>query len=276
MYRPASLALGAFALAALVVPTGEARDADRHPNIEIILADDLGYGSSNSYGASERHIHTPGIDRLADQGRRITDANTTSSICSPARYSLLTGRYCWRTSLMHGVLGITSPLHIETGRPTIASFLRSAGYRTAAIGKWHLGYGTGRTDYTKSLRPGPLDLGFAYHFGVPQNHGDETGWRRPWKCTGAWVTRVEEGHGTLDRLRRAQYWARSPDHVGTVPESSRCGALESWNWRPRPARRCGRTRPGCAKPPQPLGIGNLDQTAQFIYSTYGVQAQAGA
>ena len=175
MDRPLSPALGALVLVVLLVPPGHARDADRHPNVVVVLADDLGYGSLNSYGASERHIRTPGIDRLAAEGRRFTDANTTSSVCSPTRYSLLTGRYCWRTSLRHGVLGITSPLHIETGRPTIASLLRSAGYRTAAIGKWHLGYGTGRTDYTQSLNPGPLDVGFDYHFGVPQNHGDATG-----------------------------------------------------------------------------------------------------
>ncbi len=165
----------AVVLVAVVVAACHARDADQHPNIVIILSDDLGYGSLNTYGASEQHIRTPSIDRLAREGRRFIDANTTSSVCTPTRYSLLTGRYCWRTSLRHGVLGITSPLHIESSRPTIASLLKSVGYRTAAIGKWHLGYGTGRTDYTKQLDPGPLDIGFDYHFGVPQNHGDATG-----------------------------------------------------------------------------------------------------
>ena len=159
----------------ILASTGHARDTDQFPNIVIILSDDLGYGSLNSYGASEQHLRTPSIDRLSKEGKRFTDANTTSSVCTPTRYSLLTGRYCWRTSLRHGVLGITSPLHIETSRPTISSLLKSAGYRTAAIGKWHLGYGTGRTDFTKPLDPGPLDVGFDYHFGVPQNHGDATG-----------------------------------------------------------------------------------------------------
>ena len=149
--------------------------ADERPNIVIILADDLGYGSLNSYGASESHIRTPNIDRLAKHGRRFTDANTPSSVCSPTRYGLLTGRYDWRTDQKHGVLNTTDPLHIETSRPTLASMLQSVGYHTAAIGKWHLGYGTGKADFTKNLSPGPLDVGFDYHFAVPQNHGDASG-----------------------------------------------------------------------------------------------------
>lgn len=162
-------------LSFLFAGIADARDADRYPNIVIILSDDLGYGSVNSYGASKNHIRTPNIDNLAREGRRFADACTPSSVCTPTRYGLLTGRYCWRTSLRHGVLGTKSPLLIETTRPTIASLLKSVGYRTAAIGKWHLGYGTSQTDYTKPLNPGPLDIGFDYHFGVPQNHGDATG-----------------------------------------------------------------------------------------------------
>ncbi|MDE0101032.1 MAG: sulfatase-like hydrolase/transferase [Bryobacterales bacterium] len=175
MNHLSSLLRNVIPLAVVLASIGNARDTEQYPNIVIILSDDLGYGSINSYGASERYVRTPSIDRLSDEGRRFTDANTTSSVCTPTRYSLLTGRYCWRTSLRHGVLGITAPLHIETSRPTIASLLKSAGYRTAAIGKWHLGYGTGRTDFTKPLDPGPLEVGFDYHFGVPQNHGDATG-----------------------------------------------------------------------------------------------------
>ncbi len=151
------------------------------PNIVVILSDDYGWGSCGCYGADGKLIRTPNIDRLAREGRRFTDANTTSSVCSPTRYSVMTGRYCWRTSLTHEVLGTFSPLHIETNRLNMASLLKAHGYQSAAVGKWHLGYGTAddspkwRTDYTAELSPGPLDLGFDYHFGVPSNHGDLTG-----------------------------------------------------------------------------------------------------
>ena len=155
--------------------------AAERPNIIVILTDDYGYASAGCYGADPKLVRTPAIDRLASEGRRFTDGNTTSSVCSPTRYSLLTGRYCWRTTLTHEVLGTFSPLHIEPTRVNLASLLKSKGYATAAVGKWHLGYGREnedpkwRTDYTAELSPGPLDIGFDYHFGVPSNHGDLTG-----------------------------------------------------------------------------------------------------
>ena len=151
------------------------------PNIVVILADDYGYGSAGCYGADGKLVQTPNIDRLAREGRRFTDASTTSSVCSPTRYSVLTGRYCWRTSLKFEVLSTFAPLHIEPERLNMASLLKKHGYRTASVGKWHLGYGTAtsepkwRTDYTGELSPGPLDIGFDYHFAVPSNHGDLTG-----------------------------------------------------------------------------------------------------
>lgn len=146
------------------------------PNVIVILSDDLGWGSVGCYGANPELVSTPNIDRLAKQGRRFTDANTTSSVCSPTRYALMTGRYCWRTSLISEVLGTTAPLHIETSRITVASMLKQQGYSCAAVGKWHLGYGTAeKCDYTKELKPGPLEIGFDYHFGVPANHGDLSG-----------------------------------------------------------------------------------------------------
>lgn len=146
------------------------------PNIVIILSDDYGWGSAGCYGADPKLIRTPNIDRLAKEGRRFTDANTTSSVCSPTRYALLTGRYCWRTALKHEVLNTYAPLHIEPERLTIASLLKRKGYAAAAIGKWHLGYGTAaKADFTQELKPGPLELGFDYHFGVPSNHGDVSG-----------------------------------------------------------------------------------------------------
>ena len=162
-------------LLCLLAISASAAEAQK-PNVVVILSDDYGYGSSNCYGADPKLIQTPNIDRIAREGRRFTDANTTSSVCSPTRYSVLTGRYCWRTSLKHEVLGTTSPLHIRPGRLNLASLLKKYGYSTAAIGKWHLGYGTDeKVDFTKPLKPGPLEIGFDYHFGVPANHGDIAG-----------------------------------------------------------------------------------------------------
>lgn len=159
-----------------LAPQAGASKGKGKPNIVIILADDLGWGSLNSYGANPSLVRTPHCDRLAREGRRFTDANAPSSVCTPTRYALLTGRYCWRTSLQRDVLTFQAPLLIEAGRPTIASLLKRHAYRTAAIGKWHLGYGSKpRVDYTGELTPGPLQIGFDYHFAVPTAHGDPTG-----------------------------------------------------------------------------------------------------
>lgn len=157
----------------LAIPAVEA--APTPPNVIIILADDLGYGSVGCYGAKPEQVRTPHIDRLAAEGRRFTDAHTPSSVCSPTRYALITGRYCWRTPARSGVFGTHDPLKIETSRPTIASLFTKAGYRTAVVGKWHLGLGADKqTDYTKPLVPGPREIGFGYDLLVPQNHGDTT------------------------------------------------------------------------------------------------------
>ncbi|GAB4130932.1 sulfatase family protein [Thermopirellula anaerolimosa] len=146
------------------------------PNIIIVLADDLGYGSVGFQGAPSNLVETPNLDRLAREGMRFTDANTPSSVCTPTRYGLLTGRYCWRSPLKQGVANVLDPLLIETDRPTLASLLKRHGYHTAMIGKWHLGYGMSRpVDFTGVLKPGPLELGFDYQFAVPQNNGDMTG-----------------------------------------------------------------------------------------------------
>lgn len=154
---------------------GVAQKSTQQPNIVFILADDFGYGSLNSYGADENLLRTPHIDRLADEGMRFTNANTPASICSPTRYGFLTGRYPWRSSLKFGVTSPIGELLPDTEGITIADWLKNKGYNTAAIGKWHLGYGKKPLDYTKSLSPGPLDLGFDYHFGIPQNHDDKLG-----------------------------------------------------------------------------------------------------
>lgn len=152
-----------------------AQEIPSSPNIVFILADDFGYGSLNSYGAEKSLIRTPHIDRIAEKGMLFTHANTPSSVCTPTRYGFLTGRYPWRSSLKYGVTNPLGALLLDPDRMTIADWLKERGYQTAVVGKWHLGYGKEPLDYTKSMSPGPLDLGFDYHFGVPQNHGDMLG-----------------------------------------------------------------------------------------------------
>ena len=155
------------------------------PNIVLILCDDLGYGDVKCNNPAGR-IATPNIDRLAAAGLRFTDAHSTSSVCTPTRYSLLTGRYNWRSRLQSGVLGGLSPRLIEPGRLTVAALLRQHGYHTAVIGKWHLGLDWARipggpeperlgvettnqhwsVDYAKPIRGGPNSAGFDYFFGI--------------------------------------------------------------------------------------------------------------
>ena len=139
----------------------------------VILSDDFGYGSLGCYGAPTA-LQTPNLDRLASEGRRFTHAYAPGSVCSPTRYGLMTGRYYWRTSVKDGkVLPGNSPLHIETNRLTLASLCKSQGYRTAAFGKWHLGMTTERvTDWSKPLKPGPLQIGFDHYFGMAANIGN--------------------------------------------------------------------------------------------------------
>jgi arylsulfatase A-like enzyme len=120
---------------------GESPPKNSRPNIVFILADDFGYSSLNSYGADKNLVRTPHIDQIADAGMRFKEAYTPASICSPTRYGFLTGRYPWRTSLKSGVVNLKDPLLPNPDRVTIADWLKERGYNTAAIGKWHLGYG---------------------------------------------------------------------------------------------------------------------------------------
>jgi arylsulfatase A len=163
-----SLLLMGVLLLVVAASTGTtAEPAARPPNIVFILADDLGYGDLGCYNKDSK-IPTPNLDRLAAQSMRFTDAHTPSSVCTPTRYGILTGRYCWRTSLKKGVLNGYSPLLIDPKRLTVASLLKRRGYVTAGIGKWHLGLGdANKTDFAKPLRPGPCSVGFDSYFGIP-------------------------------------------------------------------------------------------------------------
>ena len=156
------------ALVSLGINTQSATAADgNRPNIVFIMADDMGYGDPGYYN-KESKVPTPNINRLAKEGIRMTDAHSPSAVCTPTRYGVLTGRYSWRSRLKKGVLWGFSPALIETGRVTVASLLKSNGYHTGCVGKWHLGLGSKeKTDYTKPLTPGPNDVGFDYFFGIP-------------------------------------------------------------------------------------------------------------
>lgn len=156
--------LAAFLLATILrLPSLFAAEQESRPNIVVIFADDLGYGDVSCYGATK--IHTPNIDRLASQGMRFTDAHSAASLCSPSRYGLLTGRSPWRLHRKG------NGYRLNSGQVTLASFLKDAGYTSAAIGKWHLGYSK---DWNRLPITGPLEVGFDYHFGVPSNHNDST------------------------------------------------------------------------------------------------------
>jgi arylsulfatase A-like enzyme len=110
------------------------------PNILVIYADDLGYGDVQCYQPERGKILTPYIDQLAAQGMRFTDGHSSSGVCSPSRYTLLTGRYHWRTRLQQGIVDVFGEPLIAADRLTIGSLAQQQGYRTACIGKWHLGW----------------------------------------------------------------------------------------------------------------------------------------
>jgi arylsulfatase A-like enzyme len=163
----------------LLIPAA-AFGQDRKPNIVIILADDLGIGDVGCFHPKSK-IPTPNIDRLATQGMRFTDAHSPSAVCSPTRYGLLTGRYPFRSPLKKGVVAPWGAPIIEPGRLTLAEMLRRLDYRTACIGKWHLGWNwatkDGKTassgkdklsnvDFAKAVANGPTTKGFEYFFGV--------------------------------------------------------------------------------------------------------------
>ncbi len=160
----------------------------KRPNIVFIMADDMGYGDTTVYNPDSK-IPTPNMEKLAKQGMVFTDAHSPSAVCTPTRYGVLTGRYCWRSRLKRGAFGGYDRPLIEPGRMTVASLLKQHGYDTACIGKWHLGLdwtlkqGTVRReqreetiDFTKPILSGPTDLGFDYFFGTPGCPTDDPPW----------------------------------------------------------------------------------------------------
>ena len=172
--RAAAGLLLALAVLAAIMPMrapAQDKDAARAPNIVIVLADDLGYGDVG-YLNSQSQIPTPNLDTLAGQGMAFLDAHSPSAVCTATRYGLLTGRYAWRTRLTRGVLdGYDGPL-IARNRETLGSFLGATGYRTAVIGKWHLGLGfaknaLGEFDFEEPIDDGPHTHGFDESYIIP-------------------------------------------------------------------------------------------------------------
>ena len=159
----------------------EAIKTNQSPNIIYILADDLGYGDISAFNENSK-INTLNIDKIATAGMKFTDAHSASAVCTPTRYSILTGRYSWRSRLKSGVLTGKSKALIPNTRKTVAKMLQDNGYHTAFIGKWHLGWDWGLTtdtlggngwsasdfdnlDFTKPVKNTPNDLGFDYAYG---------------------------------------------------------------------------------------------------------------
>ncbi|HMC11195.1 MAG TPA: arylsulfatase [Pirellulaceae bacterium] len=151
-------------VACLLAWSSLAAIAAERPNIVLIYADDIGYGDLGCYGATA--VKTPHLDRIAREGLRFTDGHCGSATCTPSRYSLMTGQYAWRKPGT-GILAGNASLIIPPGTPTLASTLRSAGYTTGVVGKWHLGLGTGDLDWNADIKPGPLEIGFDYCFLIP-------------------------------------------------------------------------------------------------------------
>jgi len=155
----------------------------------LVLADDLGFGDIGAFNPDSL-IPTPNIDRLAAESVAFDDAHSSSAVCTPSRYSLLTGRHCWRSPLKSRVFYGYEPPLVEADRPTLPRMLQQLGYRTAAIGKWHLGLGYAlrkgadldlsrplpwseatrefeeQIDFDRPVRGGPLELGFDEFFGT--------------------------------------------------------------------------------------------------------------
>ncbi|AHF14712.1 sulfatase family protein [Niabella soli] len=157
-------------LCALVPFTFMTSAQNSRPNIIYILADDLGYGDVSALNKNSQ-IPTLHMDQLAREGMVFTDAHSSSAVCSPTRYGILTGRYNWRTRLQSGVLWSYDPPLIPESRTTVASLLKQSGYHTACIGKWHLGLGwqqgeNGKVDFNKPILGGPTAIGFDYFYGI--------------------------------------------------------------------------------------------------------------
>lgn len=185
-----------------ITSTVAAADLDR-PNVIVLLADDMGLDSVSSFN-DKMGMTTPFIDQLASEGMSFADAHSTSSICSPSRYSLLTGRYNWRSRLKRGIVGKWEQPLIQDLRLTLPEMFREHGYETACIGKWHLGWywpkkGGGTTtnlneiDFTATVKGGPNDHGFDYYYGDDVPNWPPYVWYENDRLVGDLTEQMEEG-----------------------------------------------------------------------------------
>jgi len=201
------------------------------PDIVYILADDLGYGDISCLNPVSK-IQTPNIDRIARSGIVFTDAHSSSAVSTPTRYGLLTGRYNWRSELKSGVLDGYSRALIPPGRTTLPLMLKEQGYKTACMGKWHLGWdwydidkGNDKIDFSKSISNGPVSRGFDYFFGfsgsldMPPYVYVENDWPTslPDRITSG--NNITHGNAGYD----GSFWREGPtgsdfDHVNCTPE----------------------------------------------------------
>ena len=172
MKKSGCFKFSSLAVTLLALLAGPSDAAETAPHIIFILADDMGYGDVRVLN-SESQIPTPSLDRIAREGMTFHDAHSPSAVCTPTRYGLLTGRYCWRSSLKRGVLnGYGTPL-IEKDRPTVAAILKQAGYHTGIVGKWHLGLNFGKRedgkslDFSKPVQDHPGTRGFDDSYIIP-------------------------------------------------------------------------------------------------------------
>lgn len=160
-----------FLATAAILSLLSCTEKQKQPNIIFILADDMGYGDV-SYFDNNSKLKTENLDRMAQEGVVFTDAHSSSSVSTPTRYGILTGRYNWRSTLKNNVLYGYDKALIPADRETMASMLRKNGYTTAGIGKWHLGWdwdnidaGKDKVDFSKPVQNGPTTRGFDYFYG---------------------------------------------------------------------------------------------------------------
>ena len=188
-------------------------DNQSKPNIIVIMADDLGYGDVGTYGAKPENIKTPNIDKLAEGGLKFTSGYCSASTCTPTRYSFLTGSYAFRKKGT-GIAPPNAPAIIQPGTETIASLLKKAGYKTAVIGKWHLGLGGPEgPDWNGELNPGPGEIGFDYNFLLPTTNDrvPPSLCREP-SCTESGSKRSTLG-GTQKAQRRSSHGNYPPQYI---------------------------------------------------------------